>query len=165
MAFEDAYLLDFPAIPATTPGLPHRSFVDPARADAKLLGIDIDVIDDLPPTFRLAYGPKALANYVLRELITPEGFLAVYFEGDPHYGQNVRGRLNSAWTFQELSSLGGAIEAKLRRHDRIESATVAVSHDLATSTLSVDISIETAAGPFRFLLAVTDLTVEVLRAE
>lgn len=165
MASEDAYLLDFPAVPLAAPTPPRRPYIDPARADAQLLGIDIDVIDDLPPTFRLAYGPKVLANYVARELITPEGFLAIHFDGDPNYGRDVRGRLNSAWSLQELASFGGAMEAKLRRHDRIESVTVTVSHDLATSTLSVDITIETAAGPFRFLLSISELTVELLRVD
>jgi len=163
MPTDDGYLLDFPATPALVSQ--PRTAKPPARADEQLLGIDIDVIDDLPPTFRLAYGPKVIANYLARELITPEGALAVHFDGDPNYGYSVRGRLNSAWSLQELASLGGAIEAKCRRHDRIESATVAVSHDMATSTLTVDITIETAAGPFRFLLSVTALTVELLRAE
>lgn len=164
MPSEDAYLLDFPAIPAVQPG-PPRTAVPPARADEQQLGIDIDCIDDLPPTFRLAFGPKVLANFVARELITPEGFLALHFDGDPNYGQNVRGRLNSAWSFEEIASLGAAIEGKLRRHDRIESVEVAVSHDFATSTLSVDIALETAAGTFRFLLAVSALTVELLQPE
>jgi hypothetical protein len=149
--------VDFPFLIQT----PHQ----PASALSPLPQVDIDVLDDLPPTFRLAYGPKVLANYIARELITPEGVLAVSFEGDPEYGYDVRGRLNSAWSVRELSSLAAAIEGKIKRHERVQGVEVEVSHSLATSTLSVHIEIETAAGPFKFVLAVTDVSVAILHPE
>jgi hypothetical protein len=151
---EPTPVVDFPFL-IRTPQLPRRILSE----------ADIDVVDDLPPTFRLAYGPKVLANYIARELITPEGFLALNFEGDPAYGIDVRGRLNGAWSVRELSSLAAAVEGKIKRHERVQAAKVDVSHSLATSTLTVGIEVETAAGPFKFVLAVTDVSVELLQPE
>lgn len=167
----EGWLTVLPGPPAIVPPVVDFPFVirspqQPDRAALALLPeVDIDVVDDLPPSFRLAYGPKVLANFIARELITPEGSLAVNFQGDPAYGKDVRGRLNSAWSVQELSSLAAAIEGKIKRHERVQAAKVDVSHSLATSTLSVQIEVETAAGPFKFVLAVGDVTVELLQPE
>jgi hypothetical protein len=157
-AFEVAAPVEAPAVVQV------RGARAPERATDEL-GIDIDVMDDLPPTFRLAYGPKVLANYIARELITPEGFLALNFEGDPGYGLDIRGRLNGAWSVRELSSLAAALEGKIKRHERVSGAKVDVSHSLATSTLTVHIEVQTAAGPFKFVLAVTDVSVALLHPE
>jgi hypothetical protein len=146
--------VDFPFL-IRTPQQPIRTLTD----------ADIDVLDDLPPSFRLAHGPKVLANYIARELITPEGFLALNFAGDAEYGIDVRGRLNGAWSTRELASLKAALEGKIKRHERVQAAKVDVSHTLATSTLTVHIEVETAAGPFKFVLAVTDVSVALLNPE
>jgi hypothetical protein len=161
MGTEDAYLLDFPAVPAA-PNPLLRPQINSASADAVLLGIDIDVVDDLPPTFRLAGGQKNLANALARRLSTPAGALAA-FGGDPEYGFDLRDKLNSSWTTEEMSALGAQIEAECRKDERVQGATVKASHNLRTSTLLVDIQIQSAAGPFALVLAVSDVSIELLR--
>lgn len=135
------------------------------KAEEELLGVDIDVLDGLPPTFRLAKGRKNLANAIARRLATPAGFLADAFGGDADYGFDLRGRLNAALSTQELAAVGAAVEAQCRADERVESASVSVSHDMATSTLSADISLLTAAGPFRLILNISAVTTEILQPE
>jgi hypothetical protein len=163
MPSRDAYLIDFPAVPA--PPLPlRRSVTSPAAPDAERLGIDLDVIDDLPPTFRLASGQKNLANALVRQLITPEGALAA-FGGDPEYGYDLRDKLNESWTQAGLATLGAEIVAKWQRDERVKSVTVTASHNLATSTLKLDAQVESAAGPFALIVQISDVGIEMLRPE
>ncbi len=163
MPSEDAYLLDFPAVPAPPSPL-QRPIVDSGKAEAKLLGIDIDVLDDLPPTFRLASGQKNLGNALVRRLSTPSGVLA-RIGGDPEYGFDLRDKMNANWTQAELAALGAQIEAECRKDERVEGATVTATHDLRTSTLRVDIQIQSAAGPFALIVQVGDVGIEMLQPE
>lgn len=134
------------------------------RAPEEGLGIDFDVLDDLPPTFRLTQGRPNLANAIARRWSTPQGFLA-RFGGDANYGRDVRGRLNTAWSFQELSGLAAELEDECLLDERVESASVTVSHDLATSTLTAEVDLEVATGTFRFIMKIDAVSVEVLRPE
>jgi hypothetical protein len=128
------------------------------------LGTDIDVLDDLPPTFRLVSGQRNLANALARRLSTPSGALAI-FGGDPEYGFDLRDKMNSSWTQEELAALGSQVESECRKDERVEGATVTASHNLSTSTLTVDAQIESAEGPFSLILKVSDVGIELLRPE
>lgn len=139
--------------------------LSPLTPDEELFGIDFDVLNEWPKTFALARGWKNLANALGRRLLTDEGFLAIAFDGDPDYGFNVLGRLNSSWKPEDLAALDSQAEAQCRQDERVLDATVKSSFILASSTLEVDVLIETALGPFRFILRVSGVTIELLRPE
>jgi hypothetical protein len=147
------------AVGLPTGGLPPT---DPAAADAEL-GVDLDVMTDLPPSFTLARGFKNLANAIVRRLSTPKGALAK-FGDDPDYGLGLMGWLNASRTTAEVQALGGEIEEQVTADERIQSAEVTVEFSHETSTLSVDLALTTAAGPFRLVLAASQRTVEVINA-
>jgi hypothetical protein len=128
------------------------------------LGVDIDVLDDLPPTFRLVSGQRNLGNAIARRLSTPSGALAL-IGGDPEYGFDLRDKMNANWTQAELAALGAQVEAECRKDERVEGATVTAAHDLRTSTLRIDIQLQSAAGPFALVVQVSDVGIEMLQPE
>lgn len=135
----------------------------PVQSDADdALGVDIDVLDDLPPTFRLVRGRQNLGNAIARRLSTPAQWLADAFQGDATYGYDIRGRLNSAWRADELAAASSHIEEQCRQDERVQSSAVTVSQDLTNSTLDIDIQLETADGPFRLVLQVTEVGIALL---
>jgi hypothetical protein len=148
-------------VPGGTP-IPSSSGAGVATPDP--LGVDIDVLDDLPPTFRLASGQKNLGNAIVRRLSTPSGSLA-RIGGDPEYGFDLRDKMNASWTAAELAALGAQVEAECRKDERVEGATVTARHDLRTSTLVVDIQLQSAAGPFALVVQVSDVGIEMLQPE
>ena len=159
----EGYLVDFGAEPVVAePVVPLRPR---APAGQDLFGIDIDVRSSLPPSFRLAGGFRNLANAIVRRLSTPAGWHAAAFDGDPDYGYDVLGKLNSAWTDVELEEVQANVRDQCQRDGRVRSATVAAAFSLATSTLDLDIELDTAAGPFRLVLRVSDVGIEMLRSE
>jgi hypothetical protein len=137
----------------------------PVAVAAADLGVDIDVLDDLSPTFDLTSGRDNLVKAYLRRLVTPGGALALGFEGEPNYGHDLRGRLNAAWTVDQVSDLQVALEDQALQDERIEAATVSVAHTPATRTLDVTVELEAAGGPYLLILAVSDVGVELLRVE
>lgn len=135
----------------------------PVQSDASdPLGVDIDVLTDLPPTFRLVRGRQNLGNAIARRLSTPAQWLADAFAGDATYGRDLRGRLNSAWRADEIAAEASHIEEQCRQDERVQGSVVTLSQDLAASALNIDIQVDTADGPFRLVLQVTEVGVELL---
>lgn len=133
-----------------------------SRAELDELGVDFDILSGLRPEFSLVRGRANLARAIARRLQTPAGFLFDAFGGDPDYGLDVRAWLNRDFSFDQIGALEGAIKDEVEKDPRVESAEVTVEYTLATSTLEIDILLETAAGPFDLILAVTALTVELV---
>lgn len=125
------------------------------------LGVDLDIQTDMQKSFILAKGMRNLSLAICRRLSTPRGALALVGD-DPDYGLDLRGMLNQDLTQAELQALGGEIDEELRKDERIHSADVLVTFTLATSTLTVEINLETVAGPHRLVLGVSERTLEVI---
>jgi hypothetical protein len=132
------------------------------RSDV-LFGTDIDVTTDLPTSFVLAAGLQNLANAIVRRLGTPAGALAA-FGDDENYGYDLRSKLNRGMSLVAIRAVNGEIEAEVLRDERIFKAEVATDFNLATNLFAVDIALETALGPFRLILAVSDRTVTLINA-
>jgi hypothetical protein len=126
------------------------------------LGVDFDVLGDFPKNFVLVRGRRNLANAIARQLQTPEGFLAAAFDGDPDYGYDLRGQLNSAHQLEVIAGIEAKVKQKVVRDERVLSADVRAAYDLASASLSVDIGIEDAQGPFRLVLNVGEVRTEVV---
>lgn len=164
------YFTNQPVLPPVVPPpptiIPVTSVLGPSSDEgAEELGVDIDVLDDLPPTFRLAKGRANLANAIARRLATPSGWLAQAFAGDAEYGFDLRDKLNASWTQQQLAAVAGRVEEECRKDERVLAAEVAVSYSLAASALTVDIALDTNAGPFKLVLNVSDVGSSLLLPE
>lgn len=123
-------------------------------------GTDISCMPDLDPMGSLKQGSYVLAEAIARRLITQRGTLI----DDPNYGTDVRGWVNDvASSGASLAQLKGAIERECRQDERVQSADAELYFDAPSSTLSVTLSLITSAGPFKFVLGITSVTVQVLQ--
>jgi len=138
----------------------------PLEQDAEF-GIDIDVIEDLPPGFTLARGLRNLANALLRRLSTPERYLADNFEDDADYGWDCRRLLNRALTPTELKSELAKAERQVLLDDRVKAADARylVSGAVSERSVELELSIVTEAGPFRLIIGVDAVTPTLLSVE
>lgn len=120
-------------------------------------GRDTSCTDDLRPG-RIATGATLVAEACYRRLTTPRGRLI----DDPHYGLDVRALLQRGMTPAVIASIPGQVRAELLKDPRVRSMSVRVSRPSDTE-LVIDLDGATAAGPFRLVLSVGALTVELLR--
>jgi hypothetical protein len=133
----------------------------PDLGDDSDLGIDIAAITDIWPDFRLARGRTNLAMALLRRLRTPRGALAE-FGDDPDYGYDIIDQLNSEHTEAELAGIDAEVDGEVLKDPRVRSAEVETIFTRENNELSVTIDVLSGEGPFRLVLAVSDLTVERL---
>jgi hypothetical protein len=124
-------------------------------------GTDISCLQDIDARFALASGRTNLAYAVVRRLETPLGNLPY----DKSYGFNVRALIGAVSSEEQRAAARAGIEGQCLLEERILSASAELNLIAATSTLEIAITLEDADGPFRLVLAVTDLTVELLRIE
>jgi hypothetical protein len=126
------------------------------------LGIDISCTDDLDPAFTPVTGTKALAQAMARRLITPRGSLFY----DLEYGFDLRAYLNAGITQGDgfAFRLGAQIEAECLKDERVGTVDAQLSYDPVTEKLTVLLSGVASDGPFRLVLAVSAVTVEILRS-
>lgn len=122
-------------------------------------GTDISGWYLTPPVWGTSSGFANLGNALARRFSTPLGALA---PEHPEYGLDLRNYVNHAWSPSDLSALRSRIKAQAEQDPRVEHAAVDVSLGLANSTLSITLTISTAAGPFSLVLGVSELTVEIL---
>lgn len=151
------------AEPEPPPGPdPPTPLVPPAepralRGGAAQLGTDVAVLLDADAHWSLATGRRNLALALARRLSTPRGGLFY----DPMYGFDIRAYLHMGVTEPELAMLGSQIEDECEKDDRVASATAKVTLSEG-NRLEVALGILTAEGPFRLVLGVSELTVDIL---
>jgi len=124
-------------------------------------GVDIATPDatDIDPYFSTVSGWRGLGQALGRRLTTPRGSLL----DDPSYGYDLRSRLNDSLTPGDLAALGAVVKRELEADERVETATPTVA--FAAGALRVAARITTASGTFRLVLAVGDVTAEILATE
>jgi phage baseplate assembly protein W len=122
------------------------------------LGVDISCYPDLDAGFALVSGYTALGQALARRLETPRGGLFY----DPDYGTDVREMVNDAATSAFAQQRQQQIEAEALKDERVGTATATVTYSPATSTAAVKLTVDTAVGPFTFVLAVTQISIAVL---
>jgi hypothetical protein len=108
------------------------------------LGIDVDAIADVPDRWALCTGFKNLGNALARRLL----FLREY--------------LNAGLDEAAVANLRKRVQSAIEEDPRVASATISLALNTQASTCTVGVTVDTATGPFSFVVQVTDLTVEVL---
>ncbi|MES2339295.1 MAG: hypothetical protein V4537_14470 [Pseudomonadota bacterium] len=130
-----------------------------ALVDPSLLGTDVRMVDDVDPVWGLASGFACLAQDLLHRLTVDRGGLFY----DDNYGFNVINLLNGGFTPADLAAAEQSIASECRKDERVRTCRAKVTLNQATSSLRIDISIDTDAGPFTMVMAVSAVTVEILR--
>lgn len=118
------------------------------------LGTDFACAFDLDPQMSEVSGRRALIECIARRLQTPHGGL--WYDDD--YGYDVRQFLSAPVIAS--GELASNVEAEAEKDERVSSASCRVSFN--GKTLLIKLEIADSAGPFSFVLAVSDVTVEIL---
>lgn len=122
----------------------------------ELLGVDIASLADLDPQLRLVGGRAVLAQDLAHRFETPAGGLFY----DDSYGYDLRALLNAALDEADAPRIAAACEEQCLLDERVLAVRVAVTLYRAENRLTVAISVECAEGPFSFVLAVSELSVD-----
>jgi phage baseplate assembly protein W len=125
------------------------------------LGIDLSALSnglDLDPKFPTQTGYANLGEAIARRLSTPRGGLFYA----PNYGTDIRDRLNDSVTSDSIGQIQAAVEAEALKDDRVLSAACVANYTFATNTLTLQLQLATASGPYRLVLAVTNVSVTLL---
>lgn len=122
------------------------------------LGTDVALTDDLAAVWGIATGKVNFGMAIYRRLTTPLGGLFY----DARYGYDVRDLLNDDLDDGKLAAGRGAIKAQCMLDERSQSVKVNLAFTAATKSLDIDISIETADGPFDLVLRATSVTLAIL---
>lgn len=123
-------------------------------------GTDMSALPDL--SFSLKRGLGNLAEAIARRLITPRGGLFY----DPSYGLDLRQYLGEALTDEVRYEIETLTAAECEKDERVLSATATlIDGPPQARSLRVALELETADGPFRLILRVDAVNVEVLRAD
>jgi hypothetical protein len=115
-------------------------------------GSDLDCANDLTATMAELPGDSPLvvaqANY--RAITSPRGSVP----DAPGYGFDVPGLLNKGLTTKEVTAIAGQIGSQLRDDDRNENVSVSLTPIGETGDFDLDVSGETAAGPYELIFAI-----------
>jgi hypothetical protein len=120
------------------------------------LGTDLYGLADIEPTLREISGRTALVHCCVRRLVTPRGGLFY----DLEFGLDLRRFLHGQAPAQ--GTIENQIEAQLALDERVYDVTATV--EFADDTMTVTIGLIDAQGPFELVLAVSAVSVELLRA-
>lgn len=124
-------------------------------------GSDVSTFPDLDPTFTPISGRRAIAEAVARGLVMPHGQLLAI--GDrPDCGYDLRSQLSARMTPDKEQRIKTAVEAEALRDERVLAVTVSATYDAAARTLRVQLFLETSIGPFAMVLAVGEVTADLL---
>ncbi len=123
-------------------------------------GTDVSALPDLDPSFAPRTGRAMVGEAVARRYSTPRGSLP----SDSDYGLDLREFVHEQLTTATATRLKASIEAEAEKDERVLSASAVTTFVESTNTLTVEITLQLADGPFKLVLTVTAVSVEVLRA-
>jgi len=117
-------------------------------------------------TGRYASGVRLVAEAAYRRLITPRGSLRGG-EEEQNYGFDLADVVGSASTPSAVASLPARIRNELMKDERIDDVevTVVASTTGPATTWAITVQGYTGIGPFRLVLAVSDVTVALVGLE
>lgn len=136
------------------------AFKKPSQ-EAVNFGSDVSTLPALDDTFTLQRGLKVLSQNIARRLTTPRGALPFA----PNFGTDVRQWLGAELGNEALGRLKAQIEAECEKDERVEEASVSVKYNAPTKALTIQIALATAQGPFRLVLGITALSLQLLTEE
>ena len=124
-------------------------------------GVDLSCDTDIDPLLRDVTGTTLMQQVCLRRLFCRPGRL---LSNPVDNTIDVRDFLSGDITPEQLPGIRGKCQSALLGDQRIFSATVAASFDPNLHVLTLSIVGNGASGPFNLTLAVTGVTVELLRS-
>jgi phage baseplate assembly protein W len=119
-------------------------------------GTEVSCISDFAADGRTVTGNAVVGEAIARRLSTPRGRLI----DDPNYGFDLTAYVFDDMTARDIAALCAGATAEALKDERVQDA--AVQAVLAKGLLTVTVSITTALGPFRLVLAVTAVSFAVL---
>jgi hypothetical protein len=111
----------------------------------------------------LVSGVLLVAESAYRRLTTPRGML-YGGEDEQNFGLDIVGILGTAGTPDEAASIPAQIEAELLKDARISAVTANITSTKSgpAVTWGINVQATTDDGPFTLVLAVSDVTVQLL---
>lgn len=125
-------------------------------------GYDVSCVTDLDPAFRQVTGREAVAQAIARRLSTKNGALALVGD-DPDYGSDLRELVGEDVGPRALFELQARAEAEALKDERV--LTAQASGSLAAGVLTLVLALSDADGPFRLVLAVSEVSVQILKVQ
>lgn len=122
--------------------------------------VGADGVIDLDPAFALVSERLALVQALARRITTERGTLA-WIGDDPEYGEDARAFLGEDVDARQSFVVSSRVERELLRDERVRGARATAT--IASGRLTISAQVSDAAGPFRFTLAVTAVSVETLK--
>ena len=128
------------------------------------IGTDLYCISDLDPAGRTVSGPEALAQAIARRLQTPRGALAAIGD-DPDYGLDLRDYVGddvgAAIEAEVEAEVEAAVRAECLKDERVRDVDVTVA--VSGRALTVGLRVASTQGAVRLVLAVSAVTVDLLK--
>ena len=124
------------------------------------LGSDVHAITDLDASFRVVGGRLAHAQAIARRLGTPRGDLGRIGD-DPDYGTDLRAYVGADVGPRVVFEVQSSAEREALKDERTLSAVAVAT--FAGDALMVALRLADADGPFSLTLAVSDVTVSLLK--
>jgi hypothetical protein len=122
-----------------------------------------DGTPDLDPTFTPITGTLAVAQCIARGLMMPRGRL-IDIGGDQRNGFYLRRYLAARITPKTIAEIKMGCQREALLDERVKTATATVTYDSTAHKVSVSIVGMADEGPFELVVAVSQLTTELLKA-
>lgn len=150
-----AAYLKTPALISVTPDpVAVRTLADPLGEN------DLSCVDDISPDGAVASGRLALAQALCRRWSTDRGQLI----DDPNYGENLTDNINDDMSPADVSKTQAKAAAEALKDERVLS--IRSDAELTDEgVLNIEFTVTDAAGPFSLSVAVTDVTVTLLKVD
>ncbi len=122
-------------------------------------GVDFSCTSDLEDELRVISGPLVLAQALVRRWSTPRGMLI----DDPDYGTDLRENINESVDNLALIRIRSECRAEALKDERVVDCVITASrYDQGTGVVTLMITIEAREESITMVLAVSDLTVDLL---
>lgn len=115
---------------------------------------------DLDPTFALVSGRAQLAQAIGRRITTRRGTLG-WIGDDPDACVDVRDYLGSDASAQSAFRIAAMVDAEALRDERVLACKATAT--ITDGVLTLSLRLADADGPFRLVLAVSAVTVDLLK--
>lgn len=125
-------------------------------------GRDLYSLEDVDPD-RVVSDVELVAQDAYWRLKTPRG-AGILSKDAPNYGIDLLDWLGAEMTQAQLAAIPAIVRAELAKDERLLEVTVQASYEGGPNgVLTLTIDGDTAAGPFTLVVAVDELTVELLK--
>ncbi len=122
------------------------------------LGTDLSCVSDLDATGAVVSGRRLLAEACARRLSTPRGALI----DDPNYGYDLTDFVNADLGIGDLDAIQSGISSECLKDERVLACAALVTLDV-DGVMTVTVQLTDGDGPFTLVLAVSDVTVDLLK--